>query len=207
MFGSHASFLHEGDPMLERTEILGEYTEEIPGKTISESSISIKSDDLYRNWRRVSLSSDFLGRYYSYFFPYQEKALKTMSRDEAENIISFVLNELVENTAKYSNTGDKSVQIHIWLMDGVLLFKVSNFIDEEVAGSFVTLTREILHGDPEELYMKRLERNIEDEAGDSGLGYLTLINDFGIVLGFKFDKVDKNVIQVTVQAKMKYKEA
>ena len=193
--------------MLERSEVVGEYREDISEKTLSESSVSMKSDDLYRNWRRVSLSSDFFGKYYSYFFPYQEKALKTVSREEAENSISFVLNELVENTAKYSNTGDKTVQIHVRLLGRVLLFNVSNFVDEKVAESFVALAREIINGDPEELYMKRLEKNIEDERGDSGLGYLTLINDYGVVLGFKFIKVNTNVVQVNVQAKMKYKEA
>jgi hypothetical protein len=193
--------------MLESSEVVGEYREDISEKTLSESSVSMQSDDLYRNWRRVSLSSDFFGKYYSYFFPYQEKALKTVSRDEAENSISFVLNELVENTAKYSNTGDKSVQIYVRLLDNELLFDVSNFVDEKVAGSFIALAREIINGDPEELYMKRLEKNIEDEKGDSGLGYLTLINDYKVTLGFKFDKVDRDVVQVTVQAKMKYKEA
>jgi hypothetical protein len=193
--------------MLERSEVVGEYREDISEKMLSESSVSMKSDDLYRNWRRVSLSSDFFGKYYSYFFPYQEKALKTVSRDEAENSISFVLNELVENTAKYSNTGDKTVQIQVRLLDSVLLFDVSNYVDEKVAGSFIALAREIINGDPEELYMKQLEKNIEDEKGDSGLGYLTLINDYKVTLGFKFDKMDRDVIQVTVQAKMKYKEA
>jgi len=193
--------------MLESSEVVGEYREDISEKTLSESSVSMQSDDLYRNWRRVSLSSDFFGKYYSYFFPYQEKALKTVSRDEAENSISFVLNELVENTAKYSNTGDKSVQIYVRLLDNELLFDVSNFVDEKVAGSFIALAREIINNDPEELYMKRLEKNIEDEKGDSGLGYLTLINDYKVTLGFKFDRVDRDVVQVTVQAKMKYKEA
>jgi hypothetical protein len=193
--------------MLDTTEIYGDFSEDLPQKRVSESSISIKSDDLYQYWRRVSLSSDFLGKYYSYFFPYQEKAIGTMSREEAENSISFVVNELIENTAKYSNTGNKTVQINILLLDKVLLFNVSNFINEKVAHSFISLAKEILENDPEELYMKRLERNIEDENGDSGLGYLTLINDYGISLGFKFEKVDTDVVRVTVQAKMKLKEA
>jgi hypothetical protein len=193
--------------MLETPEIRGSYIEKLKEKAISESSISIKSDDLYQNWRRVSLSSDFLAKYYSYFFPYYEKATEILSRHDAENSISFVLNELIENTAKYSNTGDKTVNIKIMLLEKILLFDISNFITEKMAKSFLSLAQEILEGNPEELYMERLERNMEKDIGDSGLGYLTLINDYGIVLGFKFEKIEHDIIRVTVQAKMNHKEA
>jgi hypothetical protein len=39
------------------------------------------------------------------------------------------------------------------------------------------------------------------------LGYLTLINDFGVALGFRLEKMGPDLVKVTVQAKMKYKEA
>jgi hypothetical protein len=55
--------------------------------------------------------------------------------------------------------------------------------------------------------MTRLERNTESEQGGSGLGYLTLINDYGVALGFKFEPAGPDLVQVTVQAKMKCKEA
>jgi hypothetical protein len=57
------------------------------------------------------------------------------------------------------------------------------------------------------LYVKRLERNTQEQEGGSGLGYLTLINDYGIALGFKFEAAGPDLVQVTVQARMKCKEA
>jgi hypothetical protein len=193
--------------MPDEVQIVGSYLEREGEKAISECSLGIRSDDLFRNWRRVSLSSDFLARYYSYYFPYREKARGTLSRDSAENSISFVLNELVENTAKYSDAGDKSVSVRVWLLESVLLFSVSNFITGKLCGSFLSLAREILTGNAEELYLKRLERNTEEGGGGSGLGYLTLINDYGIGLGFKFEKTGDDLFKVTVQATMKHKEA
>ncbi len=193
--------------MPNEVEIVGSYLEERAQKALSECFLGIRSDDLFRNWRRVSLSSDFLARYYSYYFPYREKARGTMSRDSAENSISFVLNELVENTAKYSDAGDKSVDIRVWLLESVLLFSVSNFITGKLRRPFHSLAKEILSGDAEELYLKRLERNTEEGGGGSGLGYLTLINDYGITLGFKFEKSGDDLYKVTVQATMKHKEA
>lgn len=187
--------------------IVGSYLEERAQKAVSGCSLGIKSDDLFRSWRRVSLSADFLARYYSYYFPYREKARGTLSRDGAENSISFVLNELVENTAKYSDAEDKNVSIRVWLLESVLLFSVSNFITGKLFGPFHSLAKEILSGDAEELYLKRLERNTEEGGGGSGLGYLTLINDYGINLGFKFEKAGDDLFKVTVQATMKHKEA
>jgi hypothetical protein len=186
--------------------VFGEYMEEV-GKPLSQSLLVVNSQEMMRNWRTVSLSSDFFARYYSYYFPYREKAQERISRETAENIISFVLNELIENTAKYSNAEDQTVRIRVWLLEDDIIFSISNFVTHQLAESFAALAREILESNPEELYLKRLERNTQSEEGASGLGYLTLINDYGIALGFKFEPTDPDQVQVTVQARMKCKEA
>lgn len=193
--------------MTDPVTILGEYRDAIEGTAVTESTVHLKSDDLFQNWRRVSLSADFIARYYSYFFPYKEKAQEILDRESAENSISFVLNELIENTAKYSDAGKKEVEITICMLGTFVLFNISNFVKEELAGSFLKVAREILDSDPEELYIKKLEKNIEETTGGSGLGYLTLINDFGVALGFRLEKMGQDLVKVTVQAKMKYKEA
>jgi hypothetical protein len=188
-------------------KVFGEYVEETDRKSISQSLLVVNSQQMMRNWRTVSLSSDFFARYYSYYFPYKEKAKERISRDMAENSISFVLNELIENTAKYSNAGDQTVSIRIMLLEDDIVFSIANFVTATMAESFSKLAREILEGNPEELYMMRLEKNTQSEQGGSGLGYLTLINDYGVVLGFKFEPAGPDRVQVTVQAKMKCKEA
>jgi hypothetical protein len=192
--------------MLKDVEILGQFTEEPREKPLSQTSLTTSAADMLQNWRRVSLSSDFLARYYSYYFPYKEKAKQKISRDEAENTISFVMNELIENTAKYADAQDKTVTIRIMLFESYIVFEVSNFLTPALAESFINLAREILVSNPEELYIRRLERNTESDSGDSGLGYLTLINDYGIQMGFKFQKIDAELVQVTIQATMKSME-
>jgi len=188
-------------------EVVGSWLDEKGERALSECSLGLMSDDLFRNWRRVSLSSDFLARYYSYYFPYREKARGTLSRESAENTISFVLNELMENTAKYSDAKEKRVSVRVRLLERVLLFSVSNYISGKLHGPFVALAKEILGGNTEDLYLKRLERNTEEGEGGSGLGYLTLINDYGVSLGFKFEKTGDDLFRVTVQATLKHKEA
>jgi hypothetical protein len=186
--------------------IFGKYSEKIESDIISSSNIRVNTDDMLKNWRRVSLSSDFLAKYFSYFFPYKNKAIDTIDRDEAENTISFILNELIENTAKYSDSSEKTVDINLILYKDFILFNIINFIKKETAESFKALLQEILTGDPEELYIKKIEENVEMNKSGSGLGYLTLMNDYHITLGFKFEQVDESNIKVDMQAKMNYKE-
>jgi hypothetical protein len=192
--------------MTKDVEILGQFVEEPREKPLSQTSLETSAADMLENWRRVSLSSDFLAKYYSYYFPYKEKAKQKISRDEAENTISFVMNELIENTAKYADARDKRVGIKIMLFEHEIVFQVSNYLSPALSESFISLAREILVSNPEELYIRRLERNTDSDSGDSGLGYLTLINDYGVRMGFKFQKIDPELVQVTIQATMKSME-
>ena len=52
-------------------------------------------------------------------------------------------------------------------------------------------------------YAAQLEKN----SDSSGLGYLTMINDYGVSLGFMVKKNADDVFTVSVQASMKWKEA
>jgi hypothetical protein len=189
------------------TEILGRYQERPAENPASQTELSLSSADMLQHWRRVSLSSDFLAKYYSFYFPYREKAKGRISRETAENTLSFVLNELIENTAKYSNTPDTGVRVRVLLLERTILLEVSNSVTEALADEFLASMREVLSGDTEELYISKLEGNLEQSRNDSGLGFLTLINDYQIGLGFKFEKTGADVCRITVQADMNCEEA
>lgn len=189
--------------MAESNLVLGAFTTETVGTLLSDSRILLNAEDMSRNWRRCGLTADFLARYYSYYFPYREKATDRISRETAENNISYILNELIENTAKYSDAEIKGVEVRVSLRETDVVFEVSNHVTERRAESFIRLARDLLEGNPEELYVTQLEKNTDS----SGLGYLTMINDYGVSLGFKVDKAGNGVFRVTVQATMKWKEA
>jgi hypothetical protein len=183
--------------------VLGAYTEETAGTHLSDSRILLDAEDMSRNWRRCGLTADFLARYYSYYFPYREKATDRISRETAENNISYILNELIENTAKYSDAENKGVEVQVSLRETDIVFEVSNHVTAPRAESFIRLARGLLEGNPEELYMTQLEKNTDS----SGLGYLTMINDYGVSLGFKVDEAGDGVFRMTVQATLRWKEA
>ena len=193
--------------MASGTEILGTFKEQPADPVTSEAALHLSCTDMLQHWRRVSLSSDFLAKYYSFYFPYREKAKGRISRETAENSISFVLNELIENTAKYSNTAETAVRVRVLLLEGAILLEVSNSVSQALADEFLASMREVLSGNSEELYISRLESNLQKAKSDSGLGFLTLINDYKIGLGFKFEKTGREVCRVTVQADMSCEEA
>ena len=191
--------------MASGTEILGTFKEQPADPVTSEAALHLSCTDMLQHWRRVSLSSDFLAKYYSFYFPYREKAKGRISREAAENSISFVLNELIENTAKYSNTTDTGVRV--LLLERTIQLEVSNAVTAALAEEFQASMREVLAGDTEALYISKLEANLQGARSDSGLGFLTLINDYQIQLGFKFEKTGNDICRITVQASMNCEEA
>ena len=193
--------------MTNSVEILGSFQDKRAETPASEATLTLDCADMLQHWRRVSLSSDFLAKYYSFYFPYREKAKGRISRETAENSISFVLNELIENTAKYSNTAETAVRVRVLLLEGAILLEVSNSVSQALADEFLASMREVLSGNSEELYISRLESNLQKAKSDSGLGFLTLINDYKIGLGFRFEKTGREVCRVTVQADMSCEEA
>lgn len=46
--------------------------------------------------------------------------------------------------------------------------------------------RELLENDPNDLYIQRLETSGAEESV-SGLGFLTMLNDYGAELGWRFE--------------------
>jgi len=193
--------------MSSATETLGIFQEQPAEPVASEAALEVSSADMLQHWRRVSLSSDFLAKYYSFYFPYREKAKGRISREAAENSISFVLNELIENTAKYSNTPQTAVRVRVLLLEHTIQLEVSNSVTEQLAEDFLASMREVLSGNTEELYISKLEANLQEARSDSGLGFLTLINDYQIQLGFKFEKTGNDICRITVQASMNCEEA
>ena len=182
---------------------IGSFDDSPAGAGVSDALLAMDAGDLAQSWRRCSLTADFLARYYSYYFPYREKAKDSISREAAENSISYILNELVENTAKYSDARDARVRVAVHLRESDILFVVSNHVSEGRAGELLRIARDLMGGNPEELYMQQLEK----ETDASGLGYLTMINDYGAVLGFKLEKSDDEAYEGTVQVSMRWKEA
>jgi len=153
----------------------------------SPSSISLQE-----RWRNNGLSADFLADYLSTFFPGDDDA-SSERRMELKSAVSYVANELLENAMKFSYApAQHTVSITMQLDAESVRFYVTNSLDPQSVSSFQSFIQELLEGNPDELYMERLMQNAEDESGGgSGLGFLTMLNDYHAQLGWKFERIDQ----------------
>ena len=161
--------------------------------------MTMNAADLSAHWRRCSLSSDFWAKYTALGVETAVSPPK-LPRNAIESVLSYLLNELFENTAKFSSGPERAASYQSWLSDEHMRFQLRNHIKPEDKAPFVDLIQELLNSDPDELYFEKLEANAESDASGSGLGYLTLIKDYGIQFGFRFQQLNADSIAVDVQA-------
>jgi hypothetical protein len=161
--------------------------------TQSEEYLAIRfsptSVPLKQRWRNNGLSADFLGDYLATFFPAADDDLDALERQaQIKSAVSYIANELLENAMKFNDdsTGYHiSIQLH--LFPDHLLFVAGNSLSPERMARYEGVLEELLNNDPQELYLLKLERNAEDENSQvSGLGLLTMMNDYGSIIGCKF---------------------
>ena len=131
------------------------------------------------SWHHCSLTSDFLGMFFS------TRPGQDLSALEMRHSIGYLVNELLENAIKFRAPGD--IEIEAGLSDATFALYLQNEVDTETAQRFQAILSEIVDGDPGELLIERIEQNASDpESHASGLGLLTLMSDYGAQLGWKF---------------------
>jgi hypothetical protein len=142
---------------------------------------------LQQRWHNNGLSADFLAGYMSTFFPGEDQA-STARQAEIKDAISFIANELLENAMKFSYAQSQhTVTIEMFLdVDAIKLYTVNSIAPDKI-GAFQQFIGRLLTEDTDALYTEQLERNATGEnEGASGLGFLTMLNDYGASLAWKF---------------------
>ena len=176
-------------------QIFGDFIEKLPPSKeylilrLSPSSVSLK-----QGWQNICLSADFLADYLTTFFHTSEDdARATFRQAEIKSSVSYIANELLENALKFNNNALSypiSIQIHLY--NKKIVFLATNTINSQTLENFKSYINQLMTLDPTELYIQQLEKNAEDETiNKSGIGLLTLINDYRAKLGWKFEIVQK----------------
>ena len=185
---------------IDTTTIFGEFIENLPPSqeylilSFSPSSIPLK-----QRWRNNCLSADFLADYFSTFFSSDEDIID-LKKTEIRSAISYIANELLENAMKYGEAKFSSpISLQIHLNQDCIVFESSNSINLEEVVDFQKTIQELITSDPEELYLNKLEANALNEDGqESGLGFLTMLNDYDAKLGWKFEQMPAQIGEITV---------
>lgn len=132
------------------------------------------------SFKHCAITSDFVAELVA--LPY--RASRSLYREVRHNV-GYLINELIENAVKFREGGEILVETSIEA--NTFRAKVSNFIDQTTAQRFQQLLSEITTGDPGERLIERIEANATSgNTNSSGLGLLTLMNDYGAHFAWVF---------------------
>jgi hypothetical protein len=189
--------------MSQSIEVIGNFTD-APSLGDQEEFLSLQfnptSIPLKERWRNNGLSADFMADYVTTFFPRVEDKPETSERQaEIKSAVSYIANELLENGMKYSNTEDSHpISISLYLLEHAILISEVNLATEMQAAAYKAFILKLRESDPMDMYMEQLEAKAMDYAS-SGLGFLTMINDYMAELAWKFATDSQGRMVVTTE--------
>jgi len=186
-------------------QIFGDFVESFPRAQDSlELTFTPNSLPIKKRWRSNRLSANFMADYFSNFLqvdeddPAQKRRIK-----ESKGAVSYVANELLENAIKFNDRGTNfKIKFGIYFIeeaDMTAVLFATNSVSAEGLDKFQKFIQELLCSDPEKLYVQQIEKTAQKEnSGESGLGFLTMINDYSAKLGWKFEIVQKEPKMIAV---------
>jgi hypothetical protein len=181
---------------IERQEEYGEYLK---------IGFSPTSRPLQQRWRNNGLSADFLADYLSTFFPGGDTAAAER-QGKLKGTVSYIANELLENAMKFSYLPSHyAISLAMYLEPDAISLYVTNSVDPQALATFQQYIQRLLSEDPHDLYLEQLLHNAEaDHGGGSGLGILTMLNDYGATIAWKFEPVapEAEVMTVTTMVRV-----
>ena len=186
-------------------QIFGDFVESFPpAQDALELSFTPNSLPIKKRWRSNRLWANFMADYFSNFLPVDENDPAQKRRiKETKGAVSYVANELLENAIKFNNQGTNfKIKFGIYFIEEADLTAVlfaTNSVSAEGLDKLQKFIQELLCSDPEKLYVQQIEKSAEEEnSGASGLGFLTMINDYSAKLGWKFEIVQKDPKMIAV---------
>jgi len=186
-------------------QIFGDFVESFPpAQDALELSFTPNSLPIKKRWRSNRLWANFMADYFSNFLPVDEDDPAQKRRiKESKGAVSYVANELLENAIKFNNQGTNfKIKFGIYFIEEADLTAVlfaTNSVSAEGLDKLQKFIQELLCSDPEKLYVQQIEKSAEEEnSGASGLGFLTMINDYSAKLGWKFEIVQKDPKMIAV---------
>ncbi|MCW7493377.1 ATP-binding protein [Leptospira sp. 2 VSF19] len=155
----------------------------------SQLSIAVSAADMNFYWKRCDVLSNFISQFY--FHSYEAKKLD-------KNAISTIINELVENAAKYSDKENSKIHIEIKDLGTDLRLEVKNRVTPWMKAIFENKIKTIQEGDINQLYFDALESR-NNGSGSEGLGLLILLKDYQLKLAYEFCKTDESGFDLTIR--------
>ena len=198
-------------------QILGNFRKTLPNNPeFLLLGFSPSSVPLQKRWRNNGLSANFIADYVTTFFPIIDTPEPDHTHNqEIKSAVSYIANELLENAMKFSSHNNSSpIRFGLYLLteevseDGVtIILSTTHSIPQHSVEAFQSFIHEFLTTEPNELYIRQVEKSTREEEGaTSGLGFITMKNDYAAELGWKFEAIELNeqtAIAVTTMVQLK----
>lgn len=175
-------------------QVLGDFIEHFPPDQDSlELTFTPSSRPIKKRWRNNRLSAHFVADYFTNFLPVDEDEADHKQRlKESKNAVSYVANELLENAMKFHDEQSKNkVKFGIQFSEEedavIAVIFATNNVKPEKAETLKAFIQELLSSDPNDMYVSQIEKSAEEGSETSGLGILTMINDYSAKIGWKLE--------------------
>lgn len=193
-------------------EIIGDFRTELPkDEEFLVIGFSPTSIPIQQRWRNNGLSADFVADYLTTFFPISDDNESSKQRqEEIKSAVSFIANELLENAMKFhDSTSHYPIKFEIHLLEAqevIVILQVTNSINNSDYLKFSSFIQELINSDPDDFYIHQIEKSaLDEDSTASGLGLLTMVNDYEARLGWKFEKNETPVKITTVTTMVQIK--
>lgn len=173
--------------MIPTPQIYGAYLEPDEHVPYIKMGFLLGQKDVNDQWSNNGLSANFLAAYLPTLLAAKrsEHGLKSMT--QAQEMVSYVANELLENTVKYSDKlAEYEFDIGLYLHDNLLRIYVSNPVLYATLPTFQSWITLLLTANPHELQLKQIRQNVDRSTGRARLGYLTMLTGYQATLAWKF---------------------
>lgn len=169
------------------SEVLGAYDPRITWAAC-DVALRFQLSEVILGWSQVSRVTDFVAAYLRWVLQgRREFNLARPAILELRDTVLYGANELFENAVKFQGGG--SVGLGLLAEPDRIHLLVHNQLAADRVDELRAQLSEIVHGDAERLFVERVERNADDaQSTASGLGLLSLINDYGMRLGWCLDR-------------------
>lgn len=190
-------------------EVFGEFIEEfLPQGHFLELNFSSWDQQNPQYWHNNRLFAYFIADYVGNLLTIDENDTNKKDRiQEIKNTLSYIGNELLENAIKFNvDSKNNHLKLGIYFLEDIELTAViytENLTLAEQVEKYQAFINSLLINDPNELYIQQIETTASQAGNEaSGLGLITLVNDYAAKLGWRFKSasIDPEMAVVTTMA-------
>ncbi len=190
-------------------QVFGDFVESTQKQENLTLGFSPSTVPIQERWRNNGLSADYIAEYLTTILNADENESENAEYlAQIKSSASYIANELLENGMKYCNEQTHyPITFHIELAANEIRFFLENTVIPANAEKLKNFIKELNNSDPDEFYIRQLEKTASDDNTDntsSGLGFLSIINDYSAKLGWKFQTLEQNPLLMSVTTLVRF---